>query len=99
MPTNRFLNHLRTRLLGLSAPHLGTRLQTGVRLLVIVEGQHDVAFLRIISRILHSDDPTLPDLGTLEHAGALVMVPIGGGDLLAWAARMVQPTLSQASHR
>ena len=88
MPTNRFLNHLRTRLLGPPAPRLGTRLQTGVKLLVIVEGQHDLAFLRIISRTLHTDDPMLPDLGKLERAGAMVMVPIGGGDLLAWAARM-----------
>jgi len=88
MNSNHFFNHLRTRLLGPPAPRLGTRLQTGVKLLVIVEGQHDVAFLRIISRILHADDPTLPDLGKLERAGAMVMLPIGGGDLLAWAARM-----------
>jgi len=46
-----------------------------------------VTFLRIISRTLHGDDPTLPDLGKLERAGSLVMVPIGGGDLLAWAAQ------------
>jgi len=88
MNSNHFFNHLRTRLLGPPAPRLGTRLQTGVKLLCIVEGQHDVAFLRVISRILHADDPTLPDLGKLERAGAVVMVPIGGGDLLAWAARM-----------
>jgi len=88
MNSSRFLNHLRTRLLGPPAPRLGTRLQTGVKLLCIVEGQHDLAFLRAISRILHADDPTLPDLGKLERAGAMVMVPIGGGDLLAWAARM-----------
>jgi len=88
MPTNHFLNHLGTRLLGPPTPRLGTRLRTGVKLLVIVEGKHDLAFLRTISRILHADDPTLPDLGELERAGALVVLPIGGGDLLAWAARM-----------
>ena len=75
-------------ILGPPAPRLGTRLQTGVKLLVVVEGQHDVTFLRGISRILHTDDPMLPDLGKLERAGALVMLPVGGGDLLAWAARM-----------
>ncbi|HVC98986.1 MAG TPA: ATP-dependent endonuclease [Pirellulales bacterium] len=88
MPTNLFLNHLRTRLLGPPAPRPGTRLQTSVKLIVVVEGQHDVTFLRGISRILHADDPMLPDLGKLERAGALVMLPVGGGDLLAWAARM-----------
>jgi len=88
MNSKHFFNHLRTRLLGPPAPRLGTRLQTGVKLLCIAEGKHDLAFLRTISRILHADDPTLPDLGTLERAGALVTVPIGGGDLLAWAGRM-----------
>jgi hypothetical protein len=88
MPSNHFLNHLRTRLLGPPAPRLSTRFRTGVKLLVIVEGQHDVTFFRSISRILHADDPTLPDLGTLERAGSLVILPIGGGDVLAWAARM-----------
>ena len=87
MNSNRFLNHLRTRLLGPPATRLGSRLNTVVKLLV-VEGQHDVTFLRVISRILHADDHTLPDMGKLERAGALVMLPIGGGDLLAWATRM-----------
>ncbi|HVC98381.1 MAG TPA: hypothetical protein VND64_32240 [Pirellulales bacterium] len=86
MLTNRFLKHLRTRLLGPSAPRIGSRIQTGVKLLV-VEGQQDVTFLRGISRLLHADDPMLPDLGKLERAGALVMLPVGG-DHLAWATRM-----------
>jgi len=88
MNSNHFFNRFRTRLLGPPATRLGARLQTGVKLLCIVEGTHDLAFLRVISRILHADDPTLPDLGMLERAGAMVMLPIGGGDLLAWAARM-----------
>ena len=95
MNSNHFFNHLRTRLLGPPAPRLGTRLQTGVKLLVVVEGKHDVTFLRGISRILHADDPTLPDLGKLERAGAMVMLPIGGGDLLAWAARMAAMNLPE----
>jgi hypothetical protein len=71
MPTNRFLNHLRTRLLGAPAPRLGTRLQSLVKLLVVVEGQHDVTFLRGISRILRADDPTLPDVRELEPTGTM----------------------------
>ncbi len=54
----------------------------------MVEGQHDVTFLRGISRILHADDPMLRDMGELERTGTNVMLPFGGGDLLAWAARM-----------
>jgi putative ATP-dependent endonuclease of OLD family len=82
MPTNRFLNHLRTRLPSPPVPRLG------VKLLVVVEGQHDVTFLRGISCVLHAADATLPDLGELARAGAIVMLPVGGGDILSWATRM-----------
>jgi hypothetical protein len=88
MNSNRFLNHLRTRLLGPAMNRLGSRVNLAVKLLIVVEGQHDATFLRGISRILHTADATLPDLGELERAGVLVMVPIGGGDLLSWATRM-----------
>ena len=88
MNSNRFLNQLRTRLLGPPATRLGSRLNTVVKLLVVVEGQHDVTFLRGISRILHVADATLPDLGELERAGMLVMLPVGGGDILSWASRL-----------
>lgn len=87
MPTNHFLNHLRTHL-GPHAPHDGTGLQTAVKLLVVVEGQHDVSFLRSISKTLHSADPTLPDLGDLQRVGAIVLLPVGGGDVVSWADRM-----------
>ncbi len=83
MNSNHFFSHLRTRLLGPPAPRLGTRLQTGVKLLCIFEGPHDLAFFRGISRILHADDPMLPDLGELERSGTIVILPVGGGDVLA----------------
>jgi len=67
---------------------LGTRPHTGVKLLVVLEGQHDVTFFHGISRILHTADATLPDLGALARAGVIVILPVGGGDVLAWAARM-----------
>ena len=88
MPFNSFLNHLRTRLLGPPLSRYGTRLQSAVKMLVIVEGQHDLAFLRGISHMLHADNPKLPDLGELERTGVIVMLPVGGGDILNWATRM-----------
>ncbi len=88
MHTKQFLNHLRTYLLGPPAPCLGAHLATTVKLLVVVEGQHDLAFLRRISRMLHTNDPALPDLDALGRAGVIVMLPVGGGDVLAWATRM-----------
>jgi hypothetical protein len=59
-----------------------------VKLLILVEGQHDVAFLTGISSILHRDNQHLPDLGALEPAGEVIFLPIGGGDVIAWASRL-----------
>jgi len=58
------------------------------KLLVVVEGRHDVVFLRTLSRTLHAADATVPDLGSLEQSGELVFLPFGGGDVLAWADRL-----------
>ena len=56
-------------------------------LLCLVEGRHDVEFLRRLSANLSREDPALPDLGFLERDGRLVFVPFGGGDVLAWSDR------------
>jgi hypothetical protein len=53
--------------------------------LVLVEGRHDVAFLTTVSSILHRDDRRLPDLRALGQTGEVIFVPIGGGDVIAWA--------------
>lgn len=55
--------------------------------LVVVEGEHDVQFMRRISRTLHQHRPELPDLVQLETAGQIVFVPTGG-DLRSWAQRL-----------
>lgn len=60
---------------------------TKTKLLVVVEGVHDIAFLKNISAILHADDPRLPDLAAMERCGELLFVPVGGGDLRLWATR------------
>lgn len=58
------------------------------KLLMLVEGRHDVSFLNGISSVLHHDDPSLPDLRALEQAGEIVFVPVGGGDVITWASRL-----------
>jgi hypothetical protein len=95
MYTNQFLNGLRTKLLGVSAHRLNTQFSTGVKLLVVVEGQHDATFLRGISRMLHEADARLPDLNTRERAGVIIMIPIGGGDRLDWASKMAALNLPE----
>lgn len=57
------------------------------KLLIIVEGQHDVAFLKQISTVLHEQDQNLPHLSELESAGQVLFVPTGGGDLSQWTNR------------
>ena len=55
--------------------------------LILVEGIHDVQFLRRISRILCSQNEPVPDLENLERSGRLLFVPCGGGGILAWTHR------------
>lgn len=62
--------------------------RTGVKILVIVEGINDIEFLRRISRIVHADDASLPDLAQLEADGELVFLPVGGSELEKWTHRL-----------
>jgi hypothetical protein len=55
--------------------------------LAVVEGKHDIEFLKRISRLLHGQDEHLPDLGALEAEARLVFMPTGG-ELQAWATRL-----------
>jgi putative ATP-dependent endonuclease of OLD family len=57
-------------------------------LLFVVEGMHDIRFLRRISRTLHAMDSALPDLAAWEAAGRLVFLPFGGGDVWDWTDRL-----------
>ena len=61
---------------------------TGVRVLVVVEGINDIEFLRRISRIVHADDESLPDLAWREAEGELVFLPVGGSELEKWTHRL-----------
>ncbi|HEY5312924.1 MAG TPA: ATP-dependent endonuclease [Pirellulales bacterium] len=57
------------------------------KLLVVLEGRHDISFLRHLSTIVHADRHELPDLGALERQGQLIFVPAGGGDFRPWTNR------------
>lgn len=84
----QFLRNLRSMMSVWRSPSKQTTTVSEPRLLVVVEGTHDVDFLRRISAILHAADPSLPDLTDLERRGKLVFVPFGGGDSLSWAFRL-----------
>ena len=76
-----------TRLRSRAAKAASVKGSPGPRLLVIVEGPHDIEFLKRISAILHERDPRIPALAALERQGSLVFVPFGGGDIWLWTTR------------
>ena len=65
------------------------------RLLLVVEGANDVAFLTRLATRLRAAQVDVPDLSTLIDAGQLVIVPAGGGDPVVWAERLAPLGLPQ----
>jgi hypothetical protein len=55
--------------------------------LVIVEGRHDIEFLKRISGVLAAHRSDLPNFAQLEQAGKLVFIP-AGGDFVPWLHRL-----------
>jgi hypothetical protein len=58
-----------------------------VPVLIVVEGAHDVEFLRRLTAHLHLEDASIPDLAAWEQDGAVIFIPFGGGNVLAWSSR------------
>ena len=56
--------------------------------LIVVEGPHDIEFLRRISATLHRQHPELPDLAQAEVNGHIAFLPAGGGNLWTWSQRL-----------
>ena len=65
-----------------------------MRVLVVVEGTHDIEFLTRISVLLHAEQPTLPDLTAMEGNGELIFLPIGGHPR-AWTRRLAPLQLAE----
>lgn len=60
-----------------------------VRVFVVVEGIHDITFVKSLVRMFKAHGVSVPDLEALELAGELVFVPSGGANNLAlWASRL-----------
>jgi predicted ATPase len=67
---------------------LGVLADHDVRVFLGVEGKWDIEFLKRLSKILHANDETVPDLTAAEASGALVFIPLGGGSMDLWSARL-----------
>jgi len=65
------------------------------KLCLVVEGRHDIEFLKRIGAVLHDDDPSLPDLAGLERAGDVLFLPSGGGDFRPWSSRLAPLGLAE----
>jgi hypothetical protein len=61
---------------------------TRARILVVVEGPHDIEFLSRISTILSLQASAVPNLAQMERRQQLVFIPFGGGDLSLWTTRL-----------
>jgi hypothetical protein len=63
-------------------------LDSGLPLLIVIEGENDVHFLKAISAVLHRDSPDLPDLAQLTSQRRAIFLPTGGSNLKEWATRI-----------
>jgi putative ATP-dependent endonuclease of OLD family len=69
---------------------LGILPDNNVKLFIEVEGVNDVNFLQGISKILHTANPKIPDLGQMEIDGEIIFIPMGGSNLAQWSNRLAK---------
>jgi len=62
--------------------------ERGLPLLVVVEGENDICFLKGMSQVLRRSDSCLPNLRQLEALRRIVFMPSCGSNLATWAARL-----------
>lgn len=70
------------------ANELGVLPDHNVKCFFGVEGKHDIAFLKSISKIVNSNDNSVPNLEVAETNGHLIFIPLGGSNLELWVSRM-----------
>ena len=72
----------------LIANSLGVLPDNAIKLFFGVEGKHDIAFLKCISRALRKDGKDVLDLEGMELDGELIFFPLGGSSLALWTSRL-----------
>lgn len=71
------------------ADSLGVLPDHTVKVFIVVEGIHDITFIKSLCRMFRSHGTSVPDLEALELAGEVVFVPSGGaGNLALWSSRL-----------
>lgn len=72
----------------LLAKSLGVLPDNSIKLFIGVEGRHDIAFLKHMSKILMSSGVEVLDLENMELSGELIFFPLGGSSLALWTSRL-----------
>lgn len=72
----------------LLATSLGVLPDNSIKLFVGIEGRHDIAFLKHLSKILRQAGIEVLDLERMELKGELIFFPLGGSSLSLWISRL-----------
>lgn len=72
----------------LIAKSLGVLPDNSIKLFIGIEGPHDIAFLKQMSRVLLSAGVDVLDLEKMELDGELIFFPLGGSSLSLWTSRL-----------
>ena len=71
------------------AHSLGVLPDHTVKMFIVLEGIHDITFIKNLSKMFRSHGTNIPDLEALELAGEVIFVPASGAENLAlWASRL-----------
>lgn len=71
------------------ADSLGVLPDHTVKVFIVVEGIHDITFIKSLCRMFRSHGTSVPDLEALELTGEVVFVPSGGAcNLALWSSRL-----------
>ena len=81
----------------LLAKSLGVLPDNSVKIFIGVEGPHDIAFLKNISKVLRHAGVDVIDLEKMELDGELIFFPLGGSSLALWVSRL-EPLLRPEFH-
>ncbi|MFC1626211.1 ATP-binding protein [Pseudomonadota bacterium] len=72
----------------LLAKSLGVLPDNSIKIFIGVEGKHDIAFLKSISKGLRQAGEDVLDLEKMELDGELIFFPLGGSSLSLWTSRL-----------
>ncbi len=72
----------------LLAKSLGVLPDNSIKIFIGVEGKHDIAFLKSISKVFRQAGQDVLDLEKMELDGELIFFPLGGSSLALWTSRL-----------